>query len=303
MIQLVILFIIYLSLDAKMTDFRIRPDNLDTDSYMNLTILDAKELEFNNFKDIKFREISDLAYKHNKLYAISDKGDLFKFKIKIKKDKIKNLDLENVVNLKNKRGNRFSKVDRDSEGLDFVGEKLVISFEKNPRIAIFSLHGKELKKITINKRLRDIDDYISHNKALESVAYNKKFSFITAPEVPLNDKNHHIIYSKKRSWKFDINGNITALEFINKDKVLILERNFNYFTRDRETILSIINLSKCKKKLCKKRIVAILKSCDGWHIDNFEGLTKVAKNKFLMISDDNESFFQKTLLVLFKLDI
>jgi hypothetical protein len=39
----------------------------------------------------------------------------------------------------------------------------------------------------------------------------------------------------------------------------------------------------------------------GWHIDNFEGLTKVGKNLYLMVSDDNESIFQKTLFVLFEL--
>ncbi len=303
MIKLLITLILTLSLDAKMTDYNIKPDDLHSDRYMDITILDSKELEFNNYKNIKFREISDLAYKDNTLYGLSDKANLFKFKIKIKSDKIKSLKLEKAVNLHNKEGHRLPKPDRDSEGLTFAGDKLLISFEKNPRVELFSLHGKEIVNISINKKLRDIHNYVSHNKALEAVAYNKKHSVVTAPELPFDHGKYHTLYSKDRNWKFKKAGSITALEFINKDKILVLERDFNHFTRARKTVLSVINLDKCKKKLCKKRVVALLTSGDDWNLDNFEGLTKVAPNRFLMISDDNESFFQKTLLVLFKLDI
>jgi hypothetical protein len=303
MIKLLIALVFSLSLNAKMIDYNIKPDNLHSDRYMDITILDSKELKFNNYKNIKFREISDLAYRNNILYGVSDKANLFKFKIKIESDKIKSLYLDDAVNLHSKKGHRLFKEDRDSEGLTFMGDKLLISFEKNPRVELFSLHGKEIKNISIDKKLRNIDNYVSHNKALEAVAYNKKFSVVTAPELPLDRGEYHTLYSKNRNWKFKKDGSITALEFINKNKILVLERDFNHFTRARKTVLSVINLDKCKKKLCKKRVVALLTSGDNWNLDNFEGLTKIAPNRFLMISDDNESFFQKTLLVLFKLDI
>ena len=38
----------------------------------------------------------------------------------------------------------------------------------------------------------------------------------------------------------------------------------------------------------------------GWMIDNFEGLTRVAPHRYLMVSDDNDNFFQKTLLIYFE---
>jgi hypothetical protein len=63
-----------------------------------------------------------------------------------------------------------------------------------------------------------------------------------------------------------------------------------------------VDLNNCNKHhVCKSKYLAAFDSYKGWHIDNFEGLTKVGKNRFLMISDDNDSFFQKTLLVLFEI--
>ena len=302
------LFLIFLSifmitlLQAKLIDYDIKPDWLKKNNYMGLTILDSKELEFDTYKNIKFREISALAFKNNILYGLNDKSKLFKFHLDIQKDKIVGLELEDVIKLKDKKDKKLIKINRDSEGMFIVGKKLIISFEKNPRVEIYSFDGKKIRAIPINKSLRDISDYVAPNKALESLAYNKKYHLVTAPELPLKGEKYHTLYSKKKQWKFKVNGSITALEFIDKNRILVLQRDFNYFTRRRETILSIVNLSKCKKKICKEKTVAIFKSSDGWHLDNFEGLTRISKNKFLMISDDNESLFQKTLLVLFKIN-
>ena len=38
-------------------------------------------------------------------------------------------------------------------------------------------------------------------------------------------------------------------------------------------------------------------STDGWKIDNFESVTHHRNDRYFVISDDNESVFQKTLLV------
>ncbi len=298
------LFFIFitLSLDAKLIDFNIKPDWLETDEYMDITILDSKELKFDSYKKIKFREISALAFKDNILYALNDKSDLFKFKLEIKDNKIRSLELEESLKLKDENGEKLSKLNRDSEGMLLVENKLLISFEKNPRVEIYSLNARRVKNLPINKKLRDIEDYIAPNKALESLAYNRHYCLITMPETPFKSKHYHTLYAKERSWKFQTHGSVTALEFIDENRVLVLERNFNYFTRARKSVLSVIDL-RSSKKICKSRVIARFKSSDGWHLDNFEGLTKIGKNRFLIISDDNESFFQKTLLVLFSIDI
>jgi len=76
-----------------------------------------------------------------------------------------------------------------------------------------------------------------------------------------------------------------------------LQRKFNDLTRQRVIVISELNL-----KTNKYRILARFDTDDGWNIDNFEGLAKVSKNKYLMISDDNDSFLQKTLVVLFEVN-
>lgn len=272
---------------------------------MGITILDSKKLKFKTYKGFKTEELSALAATKKRLYALDDKGRLYTFKIKIKNGKIKKLKLRNIQKLKDEKGNKLSKLDRDSEGMVVKDNALLISFEKNPRVEIYSFNAKRISKLKIHKKLRDINRYQSANTALEALAYNEKYGLVTAPEAPLKNRNisYHTLYAQKRTWKFRSYGNITALEFINRDEILVMQRSFNDFTRSRETVLSRVNLSKCgKKDICKNDVLAELNSKDGWNIDNFEGLTKVSKNRYLMISDDNGSFLQKTLLVLFEIN-
>ena len=302
---LLITFLTITTLQSRLINYDIRPDDLNTNKHMGITILDSKQLKFKKYKGYEVEELSALAASKKRLYALDDKGKLYTFKIKIKNNKIKKLKLRNIAKLKDKNGNKLTKKDRDSEGLVYVNGGLLVSFEKNPRVENYSLKAKELNKMKINKKLRDIDKYHSDNTALEALAYNYKYGVVTAPESPLKKQNlsYHTLYAKKYRWKFRSNGHITALEFINEDEILVMQRSFNHFTRSRETVLSKINLASCgKKDICKNEILARMNTKDGWNIDNFEGLTKIDGDKYLMISDDNGNFLQKTLLVLFTIN-
>jgi len=48
--------------------------------------------------------------------------------------------------------------------------------------------------------------------------------------------------------------------------------------------------------------IACFSSADGWNLDNFETITHYKDKYFLIMSDDEESFFQKTLVVMFKVN-
>lgn len=288
---------------ATMLDYKITPVGINSSKYMNINILDSKELKFESLNGIDFTEVSALAYKSSRLYALSDKGYLYHLSIEIKNSKIKQLSLEKAFKLKNKKSKELKKKKRDSEGLMFLGDDLLISFEKKHRVELYSLNAVKIKNIKIDKNLRDSENYKSENKGLEAVTYSKKYGVITAPELPLKHKNraYHTLYSKDKRWKFKAEGSITALEFMDEDRVLVLQRELNKLSRKRVSILSEVNLNDCEKRKCKSKTLARFDSSDGWHLDNFEGLTKVGKNRYLMISDDNGSFFQKTLLVLFEI--
>jgi hypothetical protein len=156
----------------------------------------------------------------------------------------------------------------------------------------------------LNPLLENRENYQSANKGLESVAYSPKYGLITAPELPLKnqDSKYHTLYAKNRVWRFQAEGAVTDITFLDKDSVIVLLREYSYLTQHRVTSLVEVNLQKCNKQdICKEKVLAKLDSADGWHIDNFEGLTKVGENRFLMVSDDNDSIFQKTLLVLFEI--
>jgi len=288
---------------AQMEEFRLLPDFYDSTSFMKINILDTKYIQLKTKKGKTISELSDLAYCNNILYAISDRGNLYHFNIKMDK-KIRDLKLLQSFSLRDGEGEKLRGTERDSEGLAVYGDKLLISFERNQRVALYSKNGIELKKMKLNKKLRDKSRYIEANKGLEAVTYNDKYGLITIPEEILKGvkkKKYHTLYAKKKVWRFKADGDITSIEFIDKNTLLILLRKYR-FMGNRFTSLVRVHLDRCnKKRVCQSELLAKFDSFRGWHIDNFEGLCKVDKNRYLMISDDNGSFFQKTLLVLFEI--
>jgi len=264
-----------------------------------INILDTKEL---NIEGVY--ELSALAYKDDKLYALDNLANLHHLSIDLKDDKINSIKLLKSVKLKDKSGFELKKKKSDSEGMVFKKNKLYISFERKPRVDVFTIDGDKVKKYKIPKKLKNIDNYQGKNKALESIAYSKKYGVLVAPELALNDENkkYHILYAKNDIYKFKASASLTAIEFINENEILSLERDFSFFTFKRKVILKKIYLNECKNTICKSELLANLDSVGKYNLDNFEGLTRISKNRFLMVSDNNRSFLQKTILVLFELN-
>ena len=289
-------------MQAQLSPYDIRPDDLKSDRYMKIKILDAKELSFKFGSNIS--ELSALAYSKNRLYALSDNGELYHFDLKFKNDKIKSLVLTDRFMLKNKKNKPLKKQKRDSEGLALVDDTLLISFEKKSRVELYTLEGVKIEKKKIHKSLRDLKSYARGNKGLEAVTYSKKYGIITAPEIPLKGekKSLHTLYAKQKTWKFKASGSLTDMTFIDKNNLLVLERKFDKHILRWLITISRVSLQNCdSSRVCKQEVLASLDNTYDWKIDNFEGLTKISKNKFLMVSDDNDMFFQNTLLVYFEI--
>ena len=216
MFQQIIIYTLFLSLSlsANMTEYKITPTKLDSSRYMSIKILDSKELRFKAINDIEVAELSALAYKDSVLYALSDRGYLYHFNISIRNSKIEKLSLDKAFKLKNRESKKLKKKKRDAEGLAFLGDDLLISFERKHRVDLFSLNAVKIKKIKINKNLKDTHSYKSKNKGLEAVAYSKKYGVLTAPELPLKHENqdYHTLYSKDKTWKFKAE-NVTDFAF------------------------------------------------------------------------------------------
>ena len=305
MIKLLLLFMFFTTAGfAQMKQAVLKPAGFDARSMPYFRILDTRVTELEPLKGLDVTEISGLAYDERKelLYAISDHGILYHLKLGLVGDSIKTLELLDAYPITNSKGEPYGKAKGDSEGLELLGENLLISFEHKPRVLLCDTRGGKIKKMKIAKVLRDIDNYQSKNKALEAVTFHQKYGLITAPERPLRKQSgrEHRLYGDGRVWRFDASASITALEVMPDGNLLVLERGFDPLFRHHEIILKKVLLDRCKEEICPSEVLARLESRNGWKLDNFEGLTRIRGNRYLMVSDDNDSMFQKTIWVLFE---
>jgi len=299
-------------LSAGIFPVNIAPDKKER-IFMGIKILDQRQMVFKDINGVKFSEISDLAYysKNKKLFMISDEGKLFIFKAEFA-DKIELLEPKDAVKLRNKNAKKFKKWRKDSEGLTLDGSgRLLISFEGRAKIAWFhknsSRYGQMIKKYRLPNELQNPKKYRSRNKSLEALAWHPKYGILTAAEWPLKkyDKKRQAVYALNgKKWYFkaepEDRSAISAIEVMDDGNLLVLERSFTGYLNPFIVTLKKVYLNNCKNGICKTEVLLKMNSHKGWDVDNFEGLARVGKNRYVMVSDDNDNFFQKTLLIYFE---
>ncbi len=273
-----------------------------------IKILDEKHLDFDTIDGVSFHEISDLTYRpeHNTLYLLSDKGALFTFRARFDRQAI--LSPLHGYRLTDSMGKRLKKRQRDSEGLTHdVNGTLYVSFEQVPRVAVVSTAGQVTQSLPLPKTLRSLRQYRKPNQQLESIAWHPKYGWMVAKEYPLRGtkKTHQALYSLSgRIWHFQTeklpHNAITAIEVMDDGNILVLERSF-----DKKNLRIIITLKKVyldtiRGGQCRTEVLASLRTDDGWILDNFEGLARVAPHRYVMVSDDGHKFYEKTLLIYFE---
>ena len=298
--------LISLLLFSTLFSLDIRPPNYNGD------VRFIKQIELNSkFSGFNFSEISDLAYdkKHNILYMISDEGILYRYRARFSKNDFSLIPIS-ATYLKRKNGKRLRKWKRDTEGmaLNSKGE-IFISREGKPKITKFSPNGVKIKNLKLPKYLRRVK-LRSRNKSLESLAFHPKYGLLTALEWPPKGVPPHFqtIYSLSgKVWHFYMenykkNG-ISEIEVMDDGNILVLERAYNGIFGKFVVTLKKVFLNRCDKNhICKSKVLFKIDSAKGWHIENFEGLARVGKNRYLMISDDNKNFFEQTLLIYFEIE-
>lgn len=289
-----------LSLSAQIKDVAFFPKTYKHSDIKGISILDVKEVFFEEENEIAFSGVSALAYSQEKvLYALSDRGYLYHLDVEIDNRKIEKLLLKKRIPLKNKKSKILK--NNDAEGMAWSEKGLIISFERDPKISLFDVNARKINNLKIPKVLRRIKNYQKKNRALESVVFHPRFGLVTAPESALKheDETSHVLYALDRRWKFKAQGKITSLEVMPDNKVLILQREFDIL-KGHTITLSTIDLEGCTEQWCQTETLASMKSEDGWNLDNFEGLTWIRDDLYLMISDDNENFLQKCIMILFE---
>lgn len=297
-------------LQAQVLNTDIAPF-LRGDQLKGITLLDQKVLEFKEIDGVKFSEISDLAYdsKEKKLYFVSDEGKLFVFDASFT-DKIERLHAVSGFTLLKKNGHKFRKWRHDSEGLAMDNQgALYVSFEGRAKVGRFEKNGRMVKEYQLPKKLRDPSNYRSRNKSLEALAWHSKYGLLTAAEWPLKHKKkkEQTIYALNgKVWHFkaeeEQKSAVVAMEVMDDGNIMVIERSFIDIIHPFIVTLKKVYLNRCitKKRMCQSKTLVKMNSHKGWLIDNFEGLTKVGKHRYVMVSDDNDNFLQQTLLVYFE---
>jgi len=310
----VVLFylVVVFCVQAGVSNINILPP-LHKKYFMHIKILDQKVLSFEKLQNIKFSELSDVTYHKQKemLYLLSDEGCLFSFNTHFS-DKIERLVPLRATKLKNKEGKRLRKWKRDSEGLTLDGKgRLLISFEGQAKIAWFhknsASYGNIIRKYPLPKNLKNTKNYRSKNKSLESLAWHPIYGILTATEWPLKKyhKKQQTIYALSgKQWHFKAEpegrSGVVAMEVMDDGNVLVMERSYTGMLNPLVITLKKVYINTCKKKMCQTKVLAKMNTHEGWNVDNFEGLAKVGKNRYVMVSDNGDNFFQKTLLVYFE---
>jgi len=219
-----------------------------------------------------------MAYRNKKLYIVANNGKLYRFFLQIKNKKIQKLHLEDIFILRNKKDKALKKSRRDAEGLTFFEDKLLISFERKHRIALFSTAGKEIKKdIRIHKSLYKKSSYVSKNRGLEAVAFRDVYGVLTLPELEVGSKSKHVLYAQEKTWMFQAEGRVSAIEFVDEASLLVLLRKRSKRNKVLESFLHLVYLNEAKNHTYRAKFLYKL---DG----NYEGLTYLYDNLYLMVN-------------------
>jgi len=83
--------------------------------------------------------------------------------------------------------------------------------------------------------------------------------------------------------------------------LLAMQRSFRFALYPPVIVLQRLRLDGANPDaMLSAETLAVFDNGAGWMIDNFEGLTRHRDNRYFIVSDDNGSFLQRTLLFYFE---
>jgi hypothetical protein len=264
---------------------------------------------------IRLGQLSDIAWDETAeiLYAISDKGALFHLRPLLAGDTLVGLELLRAVPLRELgNGQPLRQRRADSEGLDLIrrpdgSAELVVSFERFPRIVGYLPDGHGTSERKLPPPLASTKSYRNDNSMLEAMCVDSTLGVLTMPEQPLKREppGFNRIYDLAgKSWLYPISSddNVVALQCLGNGAVLVLERDLGTVMWNFKIGLKRVRLpAQPTDAPLPIETLAIFDTRKGFQVDNFEGLARHRGRRFFMISDDNDLFLQRTLLLYFEI--
>ncbi|HXH02040.1 MAG TPA: esterase-like activity of phytase family protein [Candidatus Competibacteraceae bacterium] len=299
--------------------YSLAPSWVEEAPHMGVRLLGSLALPATEVDGHKLQSLSGLAWDEDEgvLYAISDNGSLFHLIPRFRDGRLAALTVAAAYALRDEQGQPLALRRRraDAEGLTLINGangrrgdgELIVSFESRPRIQRHRPDGRWLGDLPLPAALADRTRLASPNRAFEAVALDLRPSVLLATEAPTDDSppGHVPIASEGRVWWYPLGtaagSALVAMEALPDGSLLTLERAFVDPLRPLVISLRRTRLPERSNSMLQVEDVAVFSSADGWRLDNFEGLSRHRDKRFFMVSDDNDSVLQRTLLVYFEL--
>ncbi|TVU72069.1 MULTISPECIES: esterase-like activity of phytase family protein [Cobetia] len=255
--------------------------------------------------------LSDIGWDQDEslLYAVSDRGWLHRLRLAFRHGELIGAKALKTYTLRDETDISLQGTLSDAEGMQLLHSdndrrgdtRLAISFEQQPRVEQFLPSGLAVHEPISPNGARGA----APNHGMEALALHPQYGLIagleSTPENMSEGTTRLFTVDGKYEWTYplasDSNSSLTAMEMLPDGDMLMLERAFS------PPFPLIISLRRAHLgdpgTQVEVRTLARLSTGEGWSLDNFEGLTRINGNRFLMISDDNFSSFQTTLLSCF----
>jgi hypothetical protein len=265
---------------------------------------------------IRVGQLSDLVWddRAKLLYAITDKGALLHLQPIFTGDTLTDVRLARAVRLRDaKTGQPLTNKRSDAEGLDLIRmsdgrAELILSFERFPRIMRYRPDGYAVGEQRLPPVLANPKNYQDENRMLEATCYDSTHGVLTMPEAPLKgevDGFNRLFSLAGRSWLYvpERGSSIVSLACLGDGEVLVVEREFSRFMWHFRTTIKRVNLSQADSTATPLRhqTMVALDTGEGFQIDNFEGIARHTGRRFFLVSDDNDFFLERTLLLYFEI--
>lgn len=278
-------------------------------SSLQVDVLDTLVLDAPRVDGLKISELSGLAYDHMQdvLFAVSDKGRLFSFKLDLTGDNIAVLLPLAGHRLVDPNGARMIDQGFNAEDIALYEDgTLAIVSETGPQIARFSRQGVWIENVNVPAALRDPAAQRSKKDGLESLALHPTLGLLSAPEEPLEhrERRTQTIYAATgQSFSYDTaeigTTSIKAMDALPDGRLIVLERDVAADGVSLVPWLRLLNPGDCTKGLlCKTQVakVEIPKISDA----DFEGLARLTDELFLIVSDDKIDGEQRSVFGLLR---
>ena len=291
----------------------------DGGQHMGVRLRGSLRLLATKIDGYRIKELSALGWDEDEsiLYAVSDRGFLFHFKPVFSDGNLVDLTPLAGYPLTDAKGKRLRRKRGDSEALVLWNERngrrgdtrLSIAFERDPKVIDFAPNGTFIHSHALPAQIDHYDDFADPNSGFEALAKHAELGLITAPEHPLPTAAHSglidVFGLNGGRWYYALSGaknsSLVAMEALPDGSLLTLERAYRYFFLAVTTTLRRTErLTSDAAKPLRTQDLAVLRTLDGWHVDNFEGLTRHQDMRFFMVSDNNNRSLQQTLLVYFE---